>query len=185
MDKKQAIVLFLDMLKAYNETTNIYSKKAYDKLDFHIDDGLQLAELIGNTNRQVVDIGSGAGFPSVIIAIQNPLNQVIAVESKSRKTRFLNQVKDELHLSNFEVNTVDIQTYINQTSSKVDVVTAKAFGSYEKVFKYAKLMAKKGAEMFIPISQRQCVDYQSQLNEKTVDFIQFPERSLFYLRQTF
>ena len=37
---------YIDLLKEYNETTNIYSKKSYDILDYHIADSLNLAELI-------------------------------------------------------------------------------------------------------------------------------------------
>ena len=91
---QEKIKTYCEALKVYNQTTNIYSKNAYDKLPFHIQDGVTLATLIGNNKKRVLDIGSGSGLPAVIIAIINPKNHVTAVESKSRKTIFLDQIKD-------------------------------------------------------------------------------------------
>jgi 16S rRNA (guanine527-N7)-methyltransferase len=87
---------YIALLKEYNEHTNIYSKKAYDKLDFHIQDCITLANLIGNQTISVVDFGSGSGLPSIIIAISNPNNQVVAVESKSRKSVFCRRLLKSL-----------------------------------------------------------------------------------------
>ena len=42
----EKIKQYIDLLKEYNETTNIYSKKSYDILDYHIADSLNLAEFI-------------------------------------------------------------------------------------------------------------------------------------------
>ena len=74
MDQKKTIKAYITLLKEYNQTTNIYSKTAYNKLEFLIEDCNQLAKLITNTNQHVLDIGSGSGLPSVIIAIVNNKN---------------------------------------------------------------------------------------------------------------
>ncbi|MEK9656866.1 MAG: 16S rRNA (guanine(527)-N(7))-methyltransferase RsmG [bacterium] len=142
---------YLSLLKEYNEHTNIYSKKAYDKLDFHVKDSCVLAGLIGNKSCRVLDIGSGSGFPSVIIAICNPKNKVRAVESKSRKTRFLEQVKIDLCLDNFEVVQANIVEYGRCDVPKADVITAKAFASLERVKHVSKPLRKARHCIWIPI----------------------------------
>ena len=100
---QEKVKRYIELLKEYNEKVNIYSKKAYDKLDFHIQDCINIAKLIGNEKIKVMDVGSGAGLPAVIMAILNHKNEVTAVESKSRKTNFLEIVKKELALDNLVI----------------------------------------------------------------------------------
>ncbi len=52
------------LLKKFNMVTNIYSEKAYDKLDFHVRDSINMANIIGNSATNVIDLGSGSGFPA-------------------------------------------------------------------------------------------------------------------------
>lgn len=152
---KHHIDEYVRLLKAFNEHTNVYSASAYERLPFHIEDGVVLAGLIGNTPLTVVDIGSGSGLPSVIIAICNPLNRVKAVESKMRKCRFLELVKKELGLDNYEVINKDIHELARSGEVSPDVVTAKAFGPVEKVERIVGLFGKRKIKVFVPISRAQ------------------------------
>ncbi len=159
---------YIALLKEYNEHTNIYSKKAYDKLDFHIQDCITLASLIGNQTISVVDFGSGSGLPSIILAISNPNNQVVAVESKSRKAVFLSRVVEELNLSNITIINQNLYEWARTVEQPFDVVTAKAFGSIEKIKGIAKHIIKKGqSKMFVPISYDQSLffDGESVINK--------------------
>jgi 16S rRNA (guanine527-N7)-methyltransferase len=149
------ISLYIRLLKSYNEHTNIYSKGAYSQIDFHIEDSVMLAHLIPLTSKTVVDMGSGSGLPSVIIAIVRPNLSVKAVESKSRKTRFLEQVREDLDLKNYVVEQSDIHEYARSIRSKPDIITAKAFAPWPKANEIAQKIAKKGTQLFIPISLTQ------------------------------
>lgn len=154
---------YIALLKTYNEHTNIYSKKAYDKLDFHIQDCITLANLIGNQPISVVDFGSGSGFPSIILAISNPNNQVVAVESKSRKAIFLLQVVEVLNLSNITIINQNLYEWVRTVKKPFDVVTAKAFGSIDKIKGIAKHIVKKGqSKVFVPISYDQSLLFDGQ-----------------------
>ncbi len=76
---------YVEELLRYNERTNVYSKSAYDKLPFHLADSLELAQIIAESSpRAVLDLGSGSGLPSLLIACVMPSTTVFAVESKSR-----------------------------------------------------------------------------------------------------
>jgi 16S rRNA (guanine527-N7)-methyltransferase len=161
MDTNKKIETYVNSLKEYNETTNIYSKGAYDKLEFHIADCIQLASLVTNENLNVLDIGSGSGLPAVIVAIINPNNNVTAVESKSRKTNFLELIKDKLQLDNLTVIQEDINQHV-KTSHKVDIVTTKAFGSLEKILKVLGGLKTPPRELYVPISANQVTDYKSK-----------------------
>lgn len=147
---------YIRLLKEYNETTNIYSASAYDKLPFHIEDCITMAGIIENMPLNVLDMGSGSGLPAVIIAICNPLNKVTAVESKSRKTKFLTHVKDELQLDNLTVITADINEYAaKMMTTYPDVITAKAFAPFERLLPIALKASKSGTMLLVPLSQAQ------------------------------
>jgi len=156
-----SIQRYVALLKDYNQHTNIYSENAYDKLSFHIQDGLMLSSLIGKG--PVLDIGSGAGFPAVLIALQNPDHEVVAVESKSRKTLFLEQVVQDLRLSNLRILQSDIHDVLRKKQVKPSVVTAKAFAPLPKLLEILKKLSPP-FQLFVPISEAQTVlpDYAKQ-----------------------
>ena len=126
---------YVERLLAYNERTNVYSKSAYDKLPFHVADSITLGLLIAearSTNgapeddrpRGILDLGSGSGLPSVLIAAVNPDVPVFAVESKSRKTRFLEDVSRELGLD-YVALTCNVNELSRSVAFDVEFVTAK------------------------------------------------------------
>lgn len=158
---QQKVDQYISLLKTYNEQTNIYSKKAYDKLAFHTNDSLMLAQLIGNDPQTIVDMGSGSGLPAVILAIALPRSTVIAVESKSRKTQFLLHAKEQLGLENFNVETADVHDLIRVKKYRPTILTAKAFKPYDQVLKLAQKFPAS-PKLFIPISKVQ-YDLISQL----------------------
>lgn len=88
----------------------------------HIDDSLQLLSLIPEKARTLVDLGSGAGLPGMIIAIARPDLSVTLVEQDQRKAAFLSEVKYQLGLSNVTVAAIDVA----RLSGQYDVVTARA-----------------------------------------------------------
>ena len=174
MIQQNQLDAYIQALK--DETTNIYSKKAYDALDFHCRDCITLASIIGNTTKKILDIGSGCGFPAVIIALMNPNNSVIAVESKSRKTQFLHRVKTLLDLSNLSICTQDIHTW----RGSADIITAKAFKPIPQVLKCAQHI-KKAQYGYIPISQTQVAGLShAVLNSMTASVVQ--KDGFYYLR---
>lgn len=165
--KNQLLESYITLLKAYNDTTNIYSKSAYNKLDFHIQDSVTLSYLISNTSQTVFDIGSGSGLPAIPIAIMNSRNRVYAIESKSRKTNFLEQVKNELELTNLTIVNSNVFEWI--PPCKANIITAKAFSAYQKLVKIRSALNQKKATIFIPISAQQKEIYSKDINVTVIN----------------
>lgn len=157
---------YIALLKEQNEMINLYSKKSYDKLDFHVQDCVNIAESITNHECSVVDLGSGAGLPSIVIAIMNPLNKITAMESTQKKTRFLELVKASLQLDNLTIVNEDINAYLRSHPLKANYVTAKAFAPYEKVIKIAEKLALPYTQLIIPISKRQYEEYSQEQDRR-------------------
>ncbi|MFA5879553.1 MAG: 16S rRNA (guanine(527)-N(7))-methyltransferase RsmG [Candidatus Margulisiibacteriota bacterium] len=168
---KESIDDYLKKIKKYNEGINIYSQNAYDKLAFHVEDSLNVADLIGDQPLKVADLGSGAGFPSILIALKNPQNQVLAIEAKNKKCNFLKEIKQELNLTNFEVLAEDINQNLPQI--KADIFTAKAF---KKLNDLLPLFEKKRdfKKLIVPISKNQIDEVDKKFIPR-VEIIQVKE----------
>lgn len=150
------ITAYIEALKEYNTTTNIYSRSAYDKIPFHINDCITLCTLIPKTHRTIMDFGSGSGLPAIILAIQCPEHQIIAIESKKRKTNFLLQVKEKLNLTNLNIINQDINEYQRCSNRATpNIITAKAFMPPLKLMPLAKKFSTPGSFLLIPISNTQ------------------------------
>jgi 16S rRNA (guanine527-N7)-methyltransferase len=95
------IKAFIEMLRRENTRHNLVSRKSLEEEIYkHVEDSLQLNQYIDISGQELVDIGSGAGFPGLILAISKPSCQVTLVESDRKKALFLNIAADELQLPN-------------------------------------------------------------------------------------
>ena len=158
---------YIALLKAYNKHTNIYSKKAYNLLDFHINDCITLATIITNQPLTIFDFGSGSGLPAIPLAILNNKNSIYAIESKSRKTDFLIQVKQKLSLKNITIINKNIFEW--NPPKNPNIITAKAFADLTKIETITKKLKINHCNLLIPISKKQKDSYQSN---KTISFIE-------------
>jgi 16S rRNA (guanine527-N7)-methyltransferase len=165
---EKLIAQYIELLKEFNKVTNIYSENAYDKLDFHIQDSINIAHIIGNSKTKVIDLGSGSGFPAVIIAIINPQNSLKAIESKTKKCEFLRLVKEKLSLTNLEVLNFNAFEILNK--HKADWYTAKAFKKYPEVIKIFDKFAPYCSQLLIPISldQKNVIEQEKDINNLSV-----------------
>ncbi len=94
--------------------------------------------------KSILDIGSGAGFPGIVIALFFPSVEVILTESIGKKARFLTLVKDELNLTNLKVINDRVE---NIKGVSADIVTARAVTDLTSLVKYALPKLTKGGKM--------------------------------------
>lgn len=89
----------------------------------------------------LVDIGSGAGLPGLVIAIARPDVHVVCVDPMLRRTTFLDEVVSDLELANVEVRRARAEELAARGRGRVqlraDVVTARAVGSVEQLARWA------------------------------------------------
>jgi 16S rRNA G527 N7-methylase RsmG len=145
-------------LLQYNRHTNVYSQSAYSHLPFHVADSVTLGLLISalaTSASQVLDLGSGSGLPSVLIACVNPDIPVYALESKSRKTRFLTQAGRALSLPLYRPITANVHEFSRVTYCDADFVTAKAFKPLPEVAPIAAACISASALLHVPVSEAQ------------------------------
>ncbi|QOD13641.1 16S rRNA (guanine(527)-N(7))-methyltransferase RsmG [Psychrobacter sp. 28M-43] len=122
--QQRTLLLYLDQLllwnKAYNLTAITDPEEALIK---HVVDCLSIITHLPAGS--LLDIGTGAGLPAVIIAICQPERQCTALDSNQKKIRFIKQISSELGLSNMQ----PIASRIEAHEASYAVVTSRAFAS--------------------------------------------------------
>ena len=94
----------------------------------HYAESLFGAGLIGGAST-LLDIGSGAGFPAIPLAVARPDVRVTALEANQKKSIFLKEVKDELGLGNLKVATVRLEEF---DWADYDLLTSRALDRAEE-----------------------------------------------------
>lgn len=115
----------------------------------HVGDSFQLLDQIPDTAR-VVDLGSGAGFPGLIIAAARPGGHVTLIESVGKKCAFLRAAIEAAGLS-----AAVHQGRVEQAPEiKADIVTARAFAPLPELLDYAAPWLCNGATGLFPKGER-------------------------------
>ena len=118
--------LYSDLLIQYNEKFNLTAiTNKEDIYVKHFLDCLYLCKYLDST-KSLLDIGSGAGFPGVIIKIFYPKMNITLLEPNNKKVMFLNTIKKQLDLSKLEIINQRSEDYVKDNRGKYDFVTARA-----------------------------------------------------------
>ena len=142
---------FAELLSAWNNKMNLVSKKSLDDVwERHILDSVQLIKYIPVDTKILLDIGSGAGFPGIVLAIllqeKYPSAKVILVESITKKTMYLKDICHQLALSSVEILNQRIE---NTVFKKVDVITARAVASLNVLCGYISKISNKNTTILL------------------------------------
>jgi 16S rRNA (guanine527-N7)-methyltransferase len=138
---------FVELVLEWQGHTNLIAASTEAVLwTRHIADSLQLLALAPEA-RTWIDLGSGAGFPGLIIACalaERSGTKVHLVESIQKKARFLTEAA---HVTDapVEVHAERISDFIRHAPDNVDVVTARALAPLGKIIKEAHPLLKRGA----------------------------------------
>ncbi len=118
------------IVERYHGTLDLISKRGLAEFDRYVNEGLRYAALIerlAGSSPSVVDVGSGAGLPGVIIAIALPAAEVHLVERRQRRAAFLDLTVAQLELANVTVFAGDVRELKGVAA---DVITAQAVASH-------------------------------------------------------
>ena len=130
-------------LKKSNQIHNLVGPSTIDiAWDRHINDSLQLSEFILKKNASIIDFGTGAGLPGVILHIVGYTN-ILLVDSKMKKINFIKEFSDE---QNLEIKTIctRVEKIKNQ---KFDFIICRAFAPLIKLLDYSRFFTKKNTSL--------------------------------------
>ena len=140
---QQKLLEYVALIEKWNSVHNITAiRNALDMVTLHILDSLSVMPYI-NCNR-LLDVGAGAGLPSIVLAICMPDLQVTAVDTVQKKVSFMRHVKAQLKLNNLTVVHARIEHF--KPVGKFDVIISRAFSEIGLLIKLSKhLLADDGS----------------------------------------
>ncbi len=117
----------------YNLTRIIEEEDVYLK---HFYDSLTITKVVNIDNQSICDLGSGAGFPGLVLAICFPNAKLTLIEANGKKCHFLNIVKESLNLDNVTIINTRVEDYSKKNREVFDIVTARAVAPLKHLLEY-------------------------------------------------
>ena len=131
----EKLVSYMELLAEWNKTHNLTAVDDLEQmLSIHIFDSASIKPYIKGA--RLLDVGSGAGLPGMILAILSPALEVTSVESRNKKAQFQMFAANKLRLKNFTVENVRIEEF--EPKEKFAMVTSRAFSSLENFVSSSK-----------------------------------------------
>jgi len=130
---------FIESLLLYNLHTNIVGKSTLiNPWRNHILDSLQILPFLENKSLSILDMGTGAGLPGIILSIAGYKN-VTLVDSNGKKINFLKNTKRTLSLKT-DIILGRVESLKNR---KYDIITCRALANLKKLLSYSQKLIKK------------------------------------------
>ena len=183
-EQQLQLLYYLQQLLFWNKAYNLTAiKDDQQALIKHIFDSLSIVPFLPAGD--LLDIGTGAGLPAVMVAICQPQRAVTALDSNQKKIRFIKQVASELGLKNLTPVASRIEAHVGS----YQVITSRAFASLVDFVTHSQskladngiICAMKGIE---PIDEIQALQHEWQINTQVLTVPELHEsRHLIYLQR--
>ncbi|QQU05675.1 16S rRNA (guanine(527)-N(7))-methyltransferase RsmG [Moraxella osloensis] len=183
-EQQLQLLYYLQQLLFWNKAYNLTAiKDDQQALIKHIFDSLSIVPFLPAGD--LLDIGTGAGLPAVIVAICQPQRAVTALDSNQKKIRFIKQVGSELGLKNL----TPVASRIEAHAGSYQVITSRAFASLVDFVTHSQskladngiICAMKGVE---PVEEIQALQNEWQINTQVLTVPELHEsRHLIYLQR--
>jgi len=144
-----ALIRLLDGLDDWNQRMNLTAiRERPQQITKHLLDSLSIQPFLHGT--RICDVGTGAGFPGIPLAIVNHECDFTLIDSTAKKLKFIDHVSELLQLSN--IRTVHTRAESHRTDDRFDVVVSRAVGPVAQFVAWAghlcigggRLLAMKG-----------------------------------------
>ncbi|MBQ2873390.1 MAG: 16S rRNA (guanine(527)-N(7))-methyltransferase RsmG [Bacilli bacterium] len=116
-------------LTAITEKNLVYLKHFYDSLS--------IVRIINLEDQYLLDIGTGAGFPGLVLKIVFPNLKIDLLDSTNKKCLFLQKVIDKLELKNINVINARAEEYAKDNREIYDIVTSRAVAPLKHLLEYS------------------------------------------------
>lgn len=147
-ETKQKLSLYQELLLKWNNKINLIGAQSIDSIfSRHIQDSLQLMQYVDDQKKRIVDFGSGAGLPGLVLAIAG-CKDVHLIESDKRKTLFMQEALRLLKIDqNVEIYNKRIE---NIPYLAADIITSRACADINTLLYYSyKHMKCDGYALFL------------------------------------
>jgi len=143
-ETRHRLEIFVETLERWQKAINLVSRSTMEGAwKRHIVDSAQVVPLIPSTAETLADLGSGGGFPGLVIAAMRPDLRVTLVESDARKAAFLGEVGRRMGLENqpkIAISRIEVAP-----PAVADIVTARALAPMKQLLHWAQRHRKDTA----------------------------------------
>jgi 16S rRNA (guanine527-N7)-methyltransferase len=146
LDDQQAqrLALLLDELERWSSAYNLTSIRGREALiTHHLLDSLSINEHLAG--ERIADVGTGAGFPGLPLAVANPQRRFTLIDSAGKKVRFVAHAARALGLANVEAVHSRVEDF--SPREPFDTVTARAFASLPDLLESVRTLSRPGTRV--------------------------------------
>lgn len=134
---------YYEILITENEKYNLTAiTKKEDVYLKHFYDSLTLTKIIDLKDQSLCDIGTGAGFPGIVLKIVYPTLKVTLLDATEKKCKFLQKIINSLNLKDIEVINERAEIFSKVNREKYDIVTSRAVAPLKHLLEYSIPLVK-------------------------------------------
>lgn len=134
-EQQTQLLDYVDLLAKWNTAYNLTAvREKQQMIERHILDSLSIVKFVKGC--EILDVGSGAGLPGVVLAVFFPEKNITLLDSNGKKTRFLNEVKQALPLKNVTVVQTRVENF--KVDKLFDCIISRAFAELGKMISLTK-----------------------------------------------
>ena len=138
------LLIYMNLLIKWNQTYNLTAiTEEQHIITHHLLDCLSVIKFVNSTN--ILDLGSGAGLPGLILALCFPDKKITMVDKVGKKTAFIQQVIGEFNLKNAEVLNSRVEDMKNYY---YDGIISRAFSDMETMIKLTSHLLLEGGNWY-------------------------------------
>jgi len=163
----EKLEIYLATLKKWNKVYNLTAiNEDSEIITKHFFDSLSVNGFIQNSQR-ILDVGTGAGFPGLILALFNPDKSFVLVDGVSKKISFLQEMIGKLNLKNVMAVHIKVEEY--KVTEQFDIIISRAFAEIKKMIKLTKHLIKVKGK-FIAMKGP---DVMNELDDLNLPFVNY------------
>lgn len=149
-EKKEKMLKFLELLYEKNKVMNLTAiRDKKGMIEKHFIDSLFLTEIIKKNEQKLIDMGTGAGFPGLVLAIYYPEKEFLLVDSVRKKIEFINEVIENLELKNVKTSSERAEELIKNKRETFDTALCRGVANLRIILEYMIPFIKVGGK-FLP-----------------------------------
>ena len=168
----QQLLRYLSLILKWNRVYNLSAiRDPIESLKKHLLDSLSIIRFV--QPGLLLDVGSGAGLPGIVIAIMKPETKVFVLDSVGKKCRFMQAVKSELALENLIVVNSRVESF--KPNKSFSQITSRAFAEASKTIQLTKhLLEENGRYLLMKgsnVDEEDVDNFNVKVHSMTVPFV--------------
>jgi len=159
----EAFIEYLQLLQKWNRVYNLTAiRHSHDMVVKHLFDSLSIRPYL--SGQRIIDVGTGAGFPGIPLAIVDPRREFVLLDSRIKKINFLTAVKSALNLTHVKIVHARVEDFSSEAF--FDTVVTRAFASLEIMWKKTQHLVSKNGQ-FLAMKGQYPFDELSAVTQNT------------------